>query len=262
MKNAEDRKCLKKEINLSQLTQAVVADLIESSIQDSHQEMDTNTICLVDISRFKLAGCNTLIIQQCGLIVASSEKSNQLLEAYSKVHHASHDETMLIAKTLGYQQKVPYIIGDQAIIPSEGYSKKNVSWLVLNKVRNYKSSFKGKLIHVYSHQHLLIKIPMALTVFENQLERAAHLIQTKRNLHRKVFVQYNMHLKELEQLPDNILSDTMYYENFYCPPLSAQETVMSIIKRKMLHISNMIFEEGDPYHDDFKDALNKYLPFT
>lgn len=246
-------------IDLVQLDLVKVEKLIADSLSGTYQEMNDQTFYLLDLSRYDVKPYKTLIILNCGLMFRSKTPSNKLLKNYLTFYEVNHEETLLLANQFDYFQKVPVIIGKKAILPSEGYSKKNVSWLVLNQIRHVDYPSGEQSIHCYGQNQLVLALPITKNQFEDQLYRAAHLVQTKILLNNSRNKQYQYLVRKPDFMPHNILSDRIDKRSYREPTLTAFEIIQSLIKSHVLKISNLCFEEGDPYHEDFKKKLDEVL---
>lgn len=249
----------RKFIDLSNLNLEIVDKLLAESLDGKYQEMNDQTLYLLDITPFKVSPYKTIIIQNCGRLFKSAISSKTLLKDYANYFEANHQETIKVANHLGFYQKIPVIIGNKAIMPSDGYSKKNVSWLVLNQVRHTKYCSSENTIHFYGHHSVGLAISMAKNAFEEQLSRAAQLVQTKITLHSSVMRQYNLVVHRVSLFQRNILADRIDKQSFTQPTFTAEEINSEVLKDNMLDIARDCFEEGDPYLDDFIDKLDEHF---
>lgn len=237
--------------DLSSLNLSAVQKLLEKSLDGNYVEVTDDTFYLLDVSTFQGVGYQSILIQRCGMMYKSLETTNKLLENFSKKQFSAHEVTNFVAETLNYKQKIPYLIGDRAVIPDIGYTKKPASWLVLNQVQHSSFNFEKKLVYLSSQTGFNLVIYMSKDQFEKQVERAAHIYKIKLILHKQMIKSY----RYCYQMPllkgANIFDEAVERVSYAYPCYTHNEIIQDMKERVVTKKLKEVLGEGNPFYDDY-----------
>jgi hypothetical protein len=246
-------------INLFNLGPEEVKELLKNSMDGKHKGMDDETLCLFDLSQYRLLPYQALIIQKDGQMYKSESPTNQLLEEFSLVFNNFHESTRLAAAILKYKKKIPYVIGERAIMPLGGYTKNPTTWIVLNHIRRVDYDTTLGTAHLVNHHNLVLSIAMTRDMFENQLLRTASIFQCKLTLHIGRMKEYRHGYQTSTFSSPNILSERFERLNYEEPPCTyfeAEQMVRLYLEKKR---SKEIQGAGNPYYDDYLNSIRRQL---
>lgn len=246
-------------IDLSNINLQVVQNLIERSLEGKYMSMDENTLYLLDVSDFYEVEYRSIIIQCCGTMYASFQTTNQLVKKFSNDLFSAHEATSLVAESLGYKQKVPYVIGDRAIVPETGYTKKPASWLVLNHVQRASFNVEEKLVHLRSHKGLGLDIYMSKKQFDDAVCRAAHIYKIKSILHKQAMLSYDHYYQKPTFKPRSIFNDELMRLSYEYPDYTYNEALQQILQTVITKHLKDVLGEGNPFFDEYNERLNKNI---
>lgn len=246
-------------IDLSNLNLPVVLNLIERSLEGRYMSMDENTLYLLDVSEFSKAEYRSILIQRCGMMYKSLATTNKLLNDFSEELYSAHDVTNLVAESLGYKQKVPYVVGDRAIVPETGYTKKPASWLVLNHVQRASFNVEEKLVHLTCHTGFSLDIYMSKKQFEDAVCRAAHIYKIKSVLHNQIMLSYNYYYQRPSFKPKNIFDDKLMRLSYEYPDYTYNEVLQQILQTVVTKHLKEILGDGNPFFDEYKEKISKNI---
>ena len=242
-------------LSLNDLSRLKVEILLDESLDGAHKFMDDYTLCLFDISEYKIDDLRTILIQENGVMYYSHRTTNLLLEDYSDSWNHVHERTRLAAAVLGYHQKIPYVIGERCIIPLDGYTKKPTTWIVANHVVRMSHCGLDNILHLTSRKSIVLSISMARTGFEDQILRAVHILKFKLALHYGQMKEYKYAYRSPHFRPMSILTAPFEQSSYESPQMTYHEAEMKVrdyLEKKRV---KKALGEDNPYYDDYLERF-------
>lgn len=135
-----------------------IQEYLDFAIDQESIAIDDDTLYVHDLSRSSETAFNSLILQADGAALKSLEKTNVIMNRYFSTRAAYHSMQFL-GKTVNVKRKVPYVYGYIIFAPTNGPSKKSVSWIGLHHLEAIISKDRGTLIKMKDYHELTLDIP-------------------------------------------------------------------------------------------------------
>lgn len=239
------------ELDLCALNKAKVEELLEQVPSGDYKVMDELTFCLFDLTPYEIPKFRTLLIQRNGMVYKSRTPTNQLLEKFALSFNHEHQQTCLVAETLGFHKKVPYVIGERGIIPLDGYSKQPVTWVVANNAAHVSYDTKQNTVSLITGDRFALTLEVSKAIFDEQLKRTAQILRVKCKMHEARMKEYNYCFQIPIINPRNILfaqCEKLRYEE---PDYTYFEVDQKVRQHMLTKDLKKVLGEGNPYFDDY-----------
>lgn len=230
-------------IALNDLNRSKVKEIVERSFDGEFKAMDDDTVCLFDISAYAVDGLSSLIIQNNGKIYYSKLTTQRILDDFGNSLYYIHSYTCTVAGSLGFYQKIPYIIGERCIIPLDGYSKRPATWIVATNIVRQVYDSRHKVLNLVSMENCVLKIAVSETVFNGQNDRAIEILTYQLTLHQGSIKPYKYTYRKNHMDDMNIVAEKMKETPYGPPKKNFYEVGYNILEsRKRKFVQDMINE--------------------
>lgn len=244
------------EINAETLTRS-----LGEAIEQSRLLVSSLSFYIYDLSYDRDTEYNTLVFQLSGEILKSKETTSQIMNRYFDYRRVDYTFIKQFGKTLGINQRCPYVVGETMFVPDKGTAKNHSSWIAFHHVLYYEELAASKLTCFKIRQLHELALHFSIKKADDMFMKTSRLYHTTKALStdlQKMFVPFyeESRYEDLNVIKKELTSLTAGHS-----PLS----IVKVFDYMSLHRANnmlqTVFGEDNPYQDEIKAAFPYSLLF-
>ncbi len=240
-------------INLDELAcQLFLKDTLSQAIEHQHLLISDQTLLLYDLSQHPSTPFQSLLFQLNKRPIKSQESTRSVMERFFKLNQCPMSWSKLLANSLGYKQRVPYLFGGQIFLPDRGTSKQNAYWLALHNVRYVDYDSGRRKTYIYGHYNNKVCLTGDKQTFEEHLSRCANIYRIQKEMAKDLISQWQGCEFIKTSRPSNIVEHYLSREEFAPIEFSFCDFITYLIYNEAQSIIKDITKEDNPFIEDFQ----------
>jgi len=221
-----------------------LAKLIDLAFEQEVIFISKDTFYLMDISKEDYR-YNSLVFQIDGTIFKSRETTTTIIKRFTEITKVDYKFVQNLGKSLGINQKCPYVLGDTFFAPDGGVSKKPVNWLGFHQVSYISDLNDGTLLKLGQHNEFYLPTPYKFIM--KMKERTSMLASAQKVVFQEWYTLY-----QKMSLSNSIIDYTLENWKYTKRLPNMIELQHQFMTYKAVEILYRALGEGNPIIDDIK----------
>ncbi|SFC57713.1 ComK protein [Alkalibacterium subtropicum] len=244
------------EINAETLSRS-----LNEAIEQQHLLISRHSFYIYDLSSYPDCEYNTLVFQLSGEILKSKETTSKIMKRYFDYCRVDYGFVKQFGKTLGINQRCPYVVGETMFVPVKGTAKNHSSWIAFHHVLYYEEQVASQLTCLKIRQLHELTLPFPRKKVDDMFMKTSRLYHTTKALSRDLQNMFAPFYEESRYEDLNIVKKELTSVTAGHPPLS----LVKIFDYMSLHRANDMLQtvlgEDNPYLDEIKARFPYSLLF-
>lgn len=231
---------------------------IQEAIDQSQLLISKYSFYIHDLSGDTESDYNTLVFQLTGEILKSKETTSQIMRRYFHYRNVEYGFIKQFGKTLGINQRCPYVVGETMFAPDKGTTKNNPNWIALHHVLQYEEKDTNAQTCMKIRQLHELTLPFPRKRIDDMVLKTARLYHMTKALSADLQDKLAPFYEESRYEDINVIKKEL-------TSLTAGYSPISIVKMfdyMSLHRANDILQsvlgEDNPYLDEIRASF----PYT
>lgn len=151
-------------------TTHTIDEWLKRSIEQNKILLNYQTVGVMDISHYSSTPFNTIVFHSNLYPLKTMETSKDLMKRFIDHKGVPYERVRSTGRMLGFDNNIPYVLGELIFIPEKSSLKGTSSWFALHHVSHYECIEQSNDIRLYFKNQSTISFVMEPLCFLKQVE--------------------------------------------------------------------------------------------